>query len=163
MENTVTLIKPHHFLDFLYDFAVGDRHEHEENVYGSNNAALCRAFMDGEMKYIRFTPFVDDICAPCRKLAEHKRCTDYFDDATTLYYGFRYKNDFNYQLDLKLNRALPEVFDFDRTFAMAELLPLLKANLTEEIIGYYLWNRENRNRNTFLGIEKAMLIYGNER
>lgn len=161
LEKGYILIKPHHFLDYLYDLAVGDRHEEEANPFSNNNGLLCRMFMDGKLKRLRFTPFVDDICYPCKKLADHKRCTDFFDDATTLYYGFRYKNDFNYQLDLKLNAALPEIFCFDREFGMAKLLTLLKENLTGEIIGYYLWNREKRIENTFIGIEKALSIYAN--
>jgi len=44
---------------------------------------------------------VDDICSPCKKLLGGNRCIDYFDEETTLAYGFRYKNDFNYQLDIK--------------------------------------------------------------
>lgn len=162
MEKDYTLIKPHHFLDYLYDMGIDYRHEDEVNKFGSNNAALCRDFLDGKFKKIRFTPFVDDICAPCKNLVDNKRCTDFFNDATTLYYGFRYKNDFNYQLDLKLNRALPDIFNFEREFDMVELLTLLKENLTNEIIGYYLWNRENRNEITFIGIDKALAIYKNK-
>ena len=30
------------------------------------------------------------------------------------------------------------------------------------IIGYYLWNRENRNEITFIGIDKALAIYKNK-
>lgn len=164
MENEIlskgyVLIKPHHFLDYLYDLAIDNRHTGEENILSNNNALLCCMFIDGKMKKIKYTPFVDDICYPCSKLADHKRCTDYFDDVTTLNYGFRYKNDFNYQLDLKLNAALPDVFCFDRIFDMSDILVMLKEKLTNEIIGYYLWNRENRNINTFIGIEKAIQIY----
>lgn len=165
MENIITergytLIKPHHFLDFLYDLAIDYRHEGEEKFFTNYNAQLCRMFFDGKMTKVKFTPFVDDICYPCDKLADHKRCTDYFDDETTLFYGFRYKNDFNYQLDLKINAALPHVFDFDRVFDMSELLPLLKNNLTNEVIEYYLWKRKNRDEYTFVGIDKAISIYG---
>lgn len=160
MDRDYALIKPHHFLDYLYDMAVNERHETEENKFGNDNGLLCRMFMDGQMPKIKFTPFVDDICYPCSKLVDHKRCTDFFDDETTLYYGFRYKNDFNYQLDLKLHRALPDIYDFDRVWDMAEVLELLKANLTGEIIGWYLWDRPQRVENTFIGIDKALAVYG---
>ena len=153
------LIKPHHFLDYLYDLGIGYRHDDEINFNGNRNGELCRKFIDGEMKKIKFTPFVDDICRPCKKLVEGKRCIDYFDDETTLYYGFRYKNDFNYQLDLKLNAALPDVFCFDKIWDMSELLLVLKKNLTEEVIGLYKWDRPDRAENTFSGIEKGELIY----
>ena len=151
-------IKPHHFLDFLYDLAVCDRHD-EENLSGNNNALLSRKFSDGEMKKIKFTPFVDDVCRPCNKLIDGVRCIDYFDDETTLNYGFRYKNDFNYQLDLKLNRALPKIFCFDKTQNMFDVLTALEKNLTSEIIDLYLWKRSNRVENTFKGINKAKVFY----
>ena len=168
MDNTVSaavsdqrsfVIKPHHFLDYLYELGIGYRHEDEENVYGSNNARLCCVFSDGNMKRIKFTPFVDDICRPCKKLADGKRCVDYFDDETTLFYGFRYKNDFNYQLDMKLNEALPEIFDFDKVWDTADLLSELEKRLTSDIIGLYKWQRPERAKKTFEGIKKAKELY----
>lgn len=154
-----TLIKPHHFLDYLYDLAVGERHENEQNLSGNSNGELCRQFIDGKIKKIKFTPFADDICRPCKKLAEGKMCLDYFDDATTLYYGFRYKNDFNYQLDLKLNEKLPDVFCFDKVWDMPELLFALEKGLTADIINMYKWQRPSRAENTFFGIKKGKEIY----
>lgn len=151
-------IKPHHFLDYLYDLAVNERHENEPLVT-SNNGLLCRMFMDGKTPKIKFTPFVDDICRPCKKLIDGKRCTDWFDDETTLYYGFRYKNDFNYQLDLKLNSALPGIFNFDKIQNTSEVLKMLKNQLTPEIINFYLWRRPERVKNTFIGIEKGLEMY----
>lgn len=151
-------IKPHHFLDFLYDMAINNRHE-EPNTYGSNNGFLCRKFIDGDLKKIKFTPFVDDVCKPCKNLKEGKFCIDYFDDETTLFYGFRFKNDFNYQLDIKLNNALPSIFNFDKVQNMYELLQLLKNNLDEKIINLYKWQRPDRIKMTFLGIDKAIKIY----
>ena len=156
-----TLIKPHHFLDYLYDLAINYRHDDEINVNGNKNGELCRLFMDGNMKKIKFTPFVDDICRPCKKLAEGKMCLDYFDDETTLYYGFRYKNDFNYQLDLKLNAVLPAVFCFDKVWDTSELLSVLKKELTKDIIKLYKWDRDKRVENTFLGIDAGIEIYKN--
>lgn len=158
MEKTVLKIKPHHFLDFLYDLAVDNRHD-EPNPYKNNNGRLCRDFIDGKLTRIEFTPFVDDICKPCKKLLGGNRCIDYFDEATTLTYGFRYKNDFNYQLDIKLNVALPSVFKFDVEQDMIAVLNALKERLTNEIINLYLWKRPEREKNTFLGIEKAIILY----
>lgn len=154
------LLKPHHFLDYLYDLGVDYRHDGEENPNGNKNAELCRMFIDGKIDKIRFTPFVDDICMPCKKLANGKRCVDYFDDETTLYYGYRYKNDFNYQLDLKLNEVLPDVFDFDKVWDMFEVLSELEKTLTKEIVGLYKWQRPERIEKTFLGIKKGIEIYG---
>ena len=153
-----TTIKPHHFLDYLYDLAINNRHD-EPNMFGNNNGELCRKFIDGNMRKIKFTPFVDDICSPCKKLSEEKRCTDYFNDETTLFYGFRYKNDFNYQLDIKLNATLPEIFRFDKEQDMYDVLCALEKNLTEEIINLYLWQRPNRTEKTFEGIRKGKEIY----
>lgn len=152
-------IKPHHFLDYLYDLGIGYRHDGENNVSGNMNGELCRKFSDGEMKKIKFTPFVDDICRPCKKLAGGVRCTDYFGDETTLYYGFRYKNDFNYQLDIQLNAALPQVFCFEKVWNTCDLLCELEKRLTDDIILLYKWHRENRLENTFIGIKKGQIIY----
>jgi len=157
------IIKPHHFLDLLYDFSVNDRHIGEINNFGNNNAFLSNCLQDGEFTTVIFTPFVDDICSPCKNLVEGGRCIDYFDDETTLYYGFRYKNDFNYQLDLKLNKALPNIFCFDKSWNILDLLYALKDNLKDEIIELYKWNRENRNENTFIGINKAIELYKNKK
>ena len=152
------VIKPHHFLDYLYDLAIGNRHD-EPDIYGSANGALCRKFIDGELERIKFTPFTDDICKPCKKLVYGKMCTDCFDDKTTLCYGFRYKNDFNYQLDMKLNVALPDIFCFDKEQNTFDVLCALEKNLTGDILGLYLWNRPDRVKNTFSGIEKGKIIY----
>lgn len=157
-ENAVILkIKPHHFLDFLYDLAINNRHD-EENPNGNRNGELCRSFMDGKLTKIIFTPFVDDICAPCNQLKEN-RCIQSFDDETTKNYGFRFKNDFNYDLDLKLNKALPDIFVIDKVQDTINVLTLLNEKLTDEIINLYLWKREERAKNTFIGINKAIKIY----
>ena len=158
MKQDYILIKPHHFLDFLYDLATNNRHE-EENPSGNRNGELCRAFMDGQLSKIIFTPFVDDICRPCNQLIEGKRCIQYFDDETTLKYGFRYKNDYNYQLDLKLNNALPNIFVFDKEQNMIDVLKMLEKELSEDIIKLYLWRINDRVKNTYIGIKKAIEIY----
>ena len=51
MKQDYILIKPHHFLDFLYDLAINDRHN-EPNLSGNANGELCRAFMDGKLAKI---------------------------------------------------------------------------------------------------------------
>ena len=151
-------IKPHHFLDFLYDLAVNNRHD-EPNPNENRNGELCRLFIDGGLEEIIFTPNVDDICKPCKSLVDGKRCNQFFDDETTTYYGFRYKNDFNYQLDIKLHEALPIIFRFDMQQKMIDVLTGLKEQLNDDIINLYLWKREARVKNTYLGIEKAIKIY----
>ena len=159
LDKTIVLtIKPHHFLDFLYDLGVNNRHD-EPNPNDNANGELCRAFMDGKIRNIIFTPLVDDICRPCNQLDKNKRCIQTFDDATTHYYGFRYKDDFNYDLDMRLNKALPDVFIFDAEQSIVDVLNALAKNLTEEIINLYLWKRPQRAKNTFLGIKKAISIY----
>lgn len=158
MEKTILKIKPHHFLDFLYDLATDNRHD-EPNPNESDNGRLCCGFIDGKFARIVFTPFVDDICRPCNKLIDGKRCIDHFDDVTTMYYGFRYKNDFNYHLDIELHAALPSVFLFNVEQDMIDVLISLKEKLTNDIINLYLWKRSEREKNTFLGIEKAIAIY----
>ena len=153
------LIKPHHFLDYLYDLGIDYRHDDEVNVNSNNNAELCRAFIDGKMRRIKFTPFVDDICRPCKKLVDGKRCSDCFDDETTLFYGFRYKNDFNYQLDIKLNEALPQIFCFEKVWDTCEVLCELEKNLTKEIIELYKWQRPERFSKTLQGIKRGKELY----
>ena len=71
----------------------------------------------------------------------------------------RYKQDFNYQLDIKLNNALPNIFIFDEKQKMIDVLMMLQEKLTDDIINLYLWKRENRIKNTFIGIQKAIEIY----
>ena len=153
-------IKPHHLLDYLYDLAVNNRHD-EPNPLGNKNGELCRNFMDGKVTKIIFTPGVDDICKPCKKLENGGKCTDIFDDETTKYYGYRFKQDFNYQLDIKLNAALPDVFVFEKEQDILTVLEKLKLYLTNDIINLYLWKRPEREKNTFSGIEKALIIYRN--
>ena len=153
------LIKPHHFLDYLYDLGIGYRHEDEENVYGSKNAELCRVFSDGKMKNIKYTPFVDDICRPCKKLVDGERCSDCFDDETARLYGIRYKHDFNFQLDMKLNEALPHIFCFDKVWDMFDVLCKLETGLTDKIIDLYKWKRPERVEKTFSGIKAGKKIY----
>ena len=153
------LIKPHHLLDYLYDLAINYTHEGEVNNYGSNNGVLCLAFIKGLTFKVKFTPYVDDICAPCKNLIDGNRCVDFFDDETTKNYGFRYKNDFNYQLDIKLNKALPDLFNFNEIQNMVDVLFRMKETLTEEIVDLYLWKRPDRYKNTYLGINKAIEIY----
>ena len=156
--NKAYKIKPHHFLDFLYDLAVNNRHE-EPNPNANRNGELCRFFIDGKLTKIIFTPEVDDICKPCKSLVNGQKCNQFFDDETTAYYGFRYKNDFNYQLDIKLNKALPHVFIFDEEQQMIDVLKKLDKHLTEDIINLYLWKRDERIKNTYDGIKKAIKIY----
>ena len=157
----VLKIKPHHFLDYLYDLATDNRHD-EPNPWENRNGELCRDFMDGKVNKIVFTPDVDDICKPCKKLKNDKDCTDFFDEETTKYYGYHFKKDFNYNLDIKLNAALPDIFVFEKEQNILDVLKNLKLYLTNEIINLYLWKRPEREKNTFLGIDKAIEIYRNK-
>ena len=158
MKNGVLLIKPHHFLDFLYDLAINNRHD-EPNPNENANGELCRAFMDGEFKTIIFTPFVDDICRPCKCLINGETCNQSFDEKTSKKYGIKSKNDFNYQLDIKLNAALPHIFVFHQEQNIINVLELLNKNLNDETINLYPWDLPNRVQNTYLGINKAIKIY----
>lgn len=160
MKNGVLLIKPHHFLDFLYDLAINNRHN-EPNPNENANGKLCRAFMNGEFKTIIFTPFVDDICKPCKCLIDGTTCNQSFDDETTKKYGVRSKNDFNHQLDIKLNAALPSVFVFDKEQNILNVLKILKESINDGVINLYPWDLPNRIQNTYLGIDKAINIYQN--
>ena len=159
MNEGFNIIKPHHFLDFLYDLGIGYRHEDEANIFGNRNGELCQEFIDGKMKRIKFTPLADDICKPCKKLSGGEVCTDCFDDETAFFYGFQHKVDFNYQLDMKLNKALPKIFCFDKIWAMCDVLCELDKVLTKEIIDLYKWQRPERAEKTFEGIKKGKTIY----
>lgn len=151
-------IKPHHLLDFLYDLAIDYSHENEDNPYGSNNGILCWAFIHGYIKKIEFTPYIDDICAPCKKIVNGK-CTDLFDEDTTKLYGERLKNDFNYNLDIKLNVSLPDVFKFNEVQNTIDVLKMMQKLLSEDIVDLYLWKRPLRYKKTQEGISKAIAIY----
>lgn len=153
------LIKPHHLLDYLYDLAINYTHEDEINFYGNNNGILCRAFIKGLIKKITFTPFADDICRPCKKLINGQKCSDTFDEVTTKAYGINSKDEFNYQLDIKLNTALPDLFKFDIEQATIDVLYKMQKALTEDIINLYLWKRPERYKKTLEGIVKAIEIY----
>ena len=162
MEKNLIVIKPHHFLDYLYDLAIDNRHD-EPNPKGNKNGELCRDFMDGKLTRIIFTPLVDDICRPCNQLNKKNKCTQLFDEITTKNYGTNSKNEFNYQLDIKLNNVLPDIFVFNKEQRMIDVLVALQERLTKDIINLYLWKRDNRIENTFLGINKAIRLYENTR
>ena len=159
MNERFYIIKPHHFLDYLYDLGIGYRHEDESNNLGNRNGELCREFIDGKMKRIKFTSLADDICKPCKKLLNGEKCTDCFDDETAAFYGFHRKDDFNYQLDMKLKEALPKIFCFDKVWAMCDVLCELDKVLTKEIIDLYKWQRPERVKKTLEGIKKGIIIY----
>lgn len=147
-------IKPHHFLDFLYDLGSNFIYE-GENVYGNNNALLSEMFKRGCFKNIKFTPGVDDICKPCKNL-KNGYCLDVFDEETTKKYNTNSKHEFNYALDIRLNKELPDIFIFDKVQSLYDVLIKLIASLTKEIISLYLWERPNRVEMTFIGIENAL-------
>ncbi|MCQ3035311.1 MAG: hypothetical protein MJ248_03750 [Bacilli bacterium] len=158
LNNEFILIKPHHLLDYLYDLAIDYDHEGEVNVYGSYNGVLCQAFFQGLIKRIKFTPYIDDICKPCKNIV-NGRCIDTFDDTTTKLYGQRYKNEFNYELDIKLNSALPNLFKFNEAQNMLDILKEMQKVITEDIVNLYLWKRPDRYKKTLEGIAKAIEIY----
>jgi len=112
-------------------------------------------FKKGSFKYIKFTPGVDDICKPCKNLKDGC-CLDIFDKETTKRYNTNSKHEFNYALDIRLNKELPDIFVFDKVQSLLDVLTLLKTSLTKEIINLYLWERPNRAEVTFIGIEKAI-------
>jgi len=155
--NEYYLLKPHHFLDYLYELSLHNEMT-DSNIYGNNNSSLFKLFADGELTKIKFTKYVDDICYPCNKLKDN-RCQDVFDEQTAKYYQTEFKNDFNYDLDVKLNNALPAVFNFDKVNDTIDILSALKHALTSEIIDLYKWKRPDRIQNTLIGIDKAIKIY----
>lgn len=114
-------------------------------------------FKKGSFKKIKFTPGIDDICKPCKNLKDGY-CLDVFDKETTRRYNTNSKHKFNYNLDIKLNSKLPDIFVFDEVQSLYDVLIMLKTCLTKEIISVYLWERPKRSEMTFIGIEKALQI-----
>lgn len=60
---------------------------------------------------------------------------------------------------MKLNKALPKIFCFDKIRAMCDVLCELDKDLTKEIIDLYKWQRPERAEKTFEGIKKGKTIY----
>ena len=55
--------------------------------------------------------------------------------------------------------TVPNIFVFGVEQNITDVLKALKDNLTEDIINFYLWRKDTRVKNTFIGINKAIEIY----
>jgi hypothetical protein len=79
---------------------------------------------------------------------------DVFSKEEAELYGFSRKYDNSMKLDTDIERALPEVFSFEKERNIDEVYALLKEKLTPEII-LLNWPRKNRVELTYNGLEMA--------
>jgi hypothetical protein len=103
---------------------------------------------------VTFTTAADDPCKPCKNLVDGI-CMDVFSKEEAELYGFARKYDNSMKLDTEIERALPEVFSFEKERSIDQVYALLKEKLTPDII-LLNWPRENRVELTYRGLEMAI-------
>ena len=151
-------IKPHHFLDYMYEMAAFNGEFNPVTPSGSNYGFYGTLIAAGKIDTVSFTTGADDPCGNCCNLSEGI-CQDQFTtpEAIAFNKGFTRKYDYNMKMDTDLVRELPEVFSLDRERSIDEIYAMLQEKLTPEII-LLNWDRENRVELTFRGIEMAIQV-----
>ena len=149
-------IKPHHFLDYMYEMAAFNGEFNPVTPSGSNYGFYGTLIAAGKIDTVTFTTGADDPCQNCRLLVDGI-CQDQFTtpEAIAFNKGFTRKYDYNMKMDTDLVAALPEVFSLDQSRSIDEIYVMLQKMLTPEII-LLNWDRENRVELTFRGIEMAI-------
>lgn len=149
-------IKPHHFLDYMYEMAAYNGKFNPVMANGSNYAQYGILIAAGNVDTVSFTTGADDACQNCKNLVDGI-CTDQFvtPEAIAFNKGFTRKYDYNMKMDLDLIEALPSVFSPNQERSIDEIFVMLQEKLTPEII-LLNWDRENRVELTFKGIEMAI-------
>lgn len=149
-------IKPHHFLDYMYEMAAYNGKVNPIMANGSDYGYYGTLIAAGKIDTISFTTGADDPCQHCTKLIDGL-CTDEFTTPESISFnkGFTRKYDYNMKMDTDLVAALPEVFALDQPHSIDEIYAMLQQKLTPEII-LLNWERENRVELTFKGIEMAI-------
>ena len=149
-------VKPHHFLDYMYEMAAYNGQINPVMASGSNYGYIGTLIAAGKIDSVSFTTGADDPCQNCCKLVDGI-CTDEFitPEAVAFNKGFTRKYDYNMKMDTDLVAALPEVFALGQERNIDEVFALMQEKLTPEII-LLNWDRENRVELTFRGIEMAI-------
>ena len=146
--------KPHHFLDFLYEMAENGGVFETEHPYGHIMGYYGNLLSAGKIDTVTFTTAADDPCRPCRNLVDGI-CMDVFSREEAELYGFARKYDNSMKLDTDIERALPEVFAFDKVLSIDTVYALLKEKLTPDVI-LLNWPRPNRVELTYKGLQMAI-------
>ena len=149
-------VKPHHFLDYIYEMAAYNGEINPVMASGSNYGYIGTLIAAGKIDSVSFTTGADDPCQNCCKLVDGI-CQDQFvtPEAIAFNKGFTRKYDYNMKMDTDLVQVLPEVFALGQERSIDEVFAQLKEKLTPEII-LLNWQREQRVELTMRGLE--MLI-----
>lgn len=149
-------IKPHHFLDYMYEMAAFNGKFNPVSPSGSQYGYYGTLIAAGKIDNVSFTTGADDACQQCIKLIDGL-CTDEFTTPESISFnkGFTRKYDYNMKMDTDLIRELPSVFTPGQVRSIDEIYAILLEKLTPEII-LLNWDRENRVELTFKGIEMAI-------
>ena len=148
-----TLIKPHHFLDLLYEVDLYDGCFPGFHPYGHQMGRIGNLLVAGEVDTVIFTAKADDGCGPdCVKL-KNGRCTDVFSPEEEEVYGYDSKLLYSYVMDTGLAEALPEVFVFGIERSLEYVLDELKCRLSQKLLDI-CWPRPDRMAHTERGIER---------
>ena len=149
-------IKPHHFLDYMYEMAAFDGQFNPVMANGSKYAQYGILIAAGKIDTVTFTTGADDACQNCKNLV-NGICRDQFTtpEAIAFNKGFTRKYDYNLKMDTDLVEALPAVFSLGKERSVDEIYAMLQEKLTPAII-LLNWDRENRVELTFRGIEMAI-------
>ena len=149
-------VKPHHFLDYIYEMAAFQGKFDPVMATGSQYGYVGTLLAAGKIDSVTFTSGDDDACQNCCKLVEGI-CTDEFTtpEAIAFNKGYTRKYDYNMKMDMDFVQELPEVFSLGQVRNIDEVYALLHEKLTPEII-LLNWQREKRVELTFQGLE--MLI-----
>lgn len=149
-------IKPHHFLDYMYEMAAYDGKFDPVMANGASYGYYGTLIAAGSIDTVTFTTGADDPCQKCRNL-EDGICQDRFiaPEVIAANRGYTRKYDYNLKMDMDLIAALPSVFSPDQARSIDEIYALLQEKLTPEII-LLNWDREDRVKLTFRGIEMAI-------
>ena len=149
-------IKPHHFLDYMYEMAAYNGQFNPVMDSGASYGYYGTLIAAGKIDTVSFTTGADDPCQKCRNLVDGI-CQDQFvtPEAIAFNKGFTRKYDYNMKMDLDLIEALPSVFSPDQERSIDEIYAMLQEKLTPEMI-LLNWDREKRVELTFRGIEMAI-------
>ena len=149
-------IKPHHFLDYMYEMAAYNGEFNPIMANGSDYGYYGTLIAAGKIDTVTFTSGADDPCQYCRNLTDGI-CRDEFTtpEAIAFNKGYTRKYDYNLKMDTDLVEALPVAFSLGQERSIDEIYAMLQEKLTPEII-LLNWDRENRVELTFKGIEMAI-------
>lgn len=156
-------VKPHHFLDYIYEVAANNGKMNPVTPYGSKYGYYGTLIAAGKIDSVSFTTGADDPCQDCCKLVDGL-CTDAFTTPESIAFnkGFTCKYDYNLKMDTDLLSALPDVFALGKTRSIDEVYALLKETLTPEII-LLTWQRKDRVELTYRGLDMLIAVENNKR